>query len=203
MIFVSTTFLPDETPVKEAIYKCKKLSIKNIELGSNHAYEKNYFNIINQNKNLNFCVHNYFLRPKKDFVVNIASNNKLIRDKSIKHIYKSIDFCKKINSKLYTFHPGFLTDPHDERKNKNNYDFLWDKKKLSSINYNKSFELMIRSIEKIVKYSKEKKVLCALRKNPNFSLVYKYLSLHHINFQKKFLTPDVSHHKVLKLPLNT
>ncbi|MDC0194648.1 sugar phosphate isomerase/epimerase [Alphaproteobacteria bacterium] len=169
MIFVSTTFLPDKTPIIEAINKCEDIPIYNIELGSNHVYEKDYFKIINGFKNFNFCVHNYFLRPRKDFVVNIASNNKLIREKSLKHIYKSIDFCKKINAKMYTFHPGFLTDPKDERKNKTNYDFLWDQNKLSSANYIKSFENMLSSIEKIVIYSKKKKVICAIETEGSLS----------------------------------
>ena len=40
-----------------------------------------------------------------------VATNKLILEKSLDHIFKSIDFCYNIGSKLYTFHPGFIADP--------------------------------------------------------------------------------------------
>ena len=36
------------------------------------------------------------------------------------------NFCKATNSKLYTIHPGFLADPINASRTKNNYDFIWD-----------------------------------------------------------------------------
>ena len=67
---------------------------------------------------------------QKSFVLNIASFNEEIRSRSIKHIKGAIDFCKKINAKLYTFHPGFITDPKGSNLTNDNYDFLWDDKKV-------------------------------------------------------------------------
>ena len=74
---------------------------------------------------------------------------------SVSHIKKSIIFSKKISSKLYTFHPGFLTDPDGSNISQKNYDFLWNKKKLLTKNYEKSWKLMISSIKEIVKFNKE------------------------------------------------
>ena len=110
MFFVSTTFIKDNSRVKNALEKLYKNSIFNIELGSNHSHEKNYEYI--KNYKVNYCVHNYFPIPKKNIVVNIASQNKMIRKKSLLHVKNSITFSKKINARLYTFHPGFLTDPN-------------------------------------------------------------------------------------------
>jgi len=108
-VFVSTTFAKNDSKISEVLSICKKANISNIELGSNHCYEKNFKKIIKKYK-LNFIVHNYFPIPKKSFVVNIASANRLIRNLSIRHVKKAILFCKATNSKLYTFHPGlFLT----------------------------------------------------------------------------------------------
>ena len=162
MIYISTTFVRDETPIEQALQLCEKLSLQNIELGSNHVHEKDYLKIINKYSNKNFCVHNYFLRPKKDFVVNIASNNIEIRDNSIKHIFKSIDFCEKIGAKLYTFHPGFLPDPKDENRKNKNYDFLYDNAKIEFINYSNTFDQMIKSIDSIVNYARQKNVTVAI-----------------------------------------
>lgn len=167
MFFVSTTFLKDNNSIYKAIRLLKKNKINNIELGSNHCYEKNYYEL--KNYNANYCVHNYFPIPKKSFVINIASRNKNIRKKSLRHIKNSIKFSKKINAKLYTFHPGFLTDPDGSNLSKKNYDFLWDKKKLLASNYNKSWKLMISAIKKIIKFAQKEKVRIAIETEGSIS----------------------------------
>ena len=106
-IFVSTTFIANGNSVNQAINLLVKNNINNIELGSNHVYQKNL--IIP--KGPKYIVHNYFPVPKKDLIINIASLNAKIRKESIKHILNSINFTKKIKGKLYTFHPGFISDP--------------------------------------------------------------------------------------------
>ena len=63
-IFVSTTFAKDGSRISDALDICKRENICNIELGSNHIYEKNFKKII-QKYNFCFLVHNYFPIPKK------------------------------------------------------------------------------------------------------------------------------------------
>ena len=93
-LYISTTFLKNGQSVYKAIKLLNKNNIFNIEIGSNHKFEKNlsYFNKFIRNNN--FLLHNYFPVPKKGLVINIASYNTEIRQKSIKQIYKSIDFAK-------------------------------------------------------------------------------------------------------------
>ena len=160
MFFVSTTFIKDNLPIKNAVDKLYKNSIFNIELGSNHSYQKNYSYL--KKYDVKYCVHNYFPIPKDNFIINIASQNKNIREKSLNHIKKSNKFSKSVNAQLYTFHPGFLTDPDGTSISKKNYDFLWNKKKLISGSYSKSWSLMIRSIKEIIKYSKKEKIKIAI-----------------------------------------
>ena len=71
-IFVSTTFAEDESKISDVLSLCNRENIYNIELGSNHTYEKNFKKIIKQ-YDFRFIVHNYFPVPKKSFIVNIAS----------------------------------------------------------------------------------------------------------------------------------
>ena len=130
-IYISTTFLPNQERLKNAISILNKYKLYNIEIGSNHRYEKSYDYVLNTK--CNFLIHNYFPVPKKSFVINIASLNEKIRIRSIKQIKKSILFCKKSKAKLFTFHPGFLTDPEGEGDGNNktrNYDFKWKSKLL-------------------------------------------------------------------------
>ena len=165
-IFVSTTFVEDNSRISDALDICKRENICNIELGSNHIYEKNFEKII---KKYNFCflVHNYFPIPKKDFVVNIASLDKKIRNISILHAKKAIRFCKETNSKLYTIHPGFLSDPIKAGRTKKNYDFIWDTKNLNK-NYNLAFKNMLSSLKKIVNFAKDQGVKVAIETEGSF-----------------------------------
>lgn len=192
MFFVSTTFEKDNLPIKSAIDKLFQNSIFNIELGSNHCYEKSYSYL--KKYKINYCVHNYFPIPKKNIVLNIASQNKKIRDKSLKHIKKAIKFSKKINAHLYTFHPGFLTDPDGSNISNKNYDFLWNKKKLLLSNYNKSWKLMVKSIKEIIKYSKKQKVKIAIESEGSVNSKNHLLMqrpIEYIRFYKIFNKKDI------------
>ena len=160
MLYVSSTFAKDKTPFKEVLEICRLNGIYNIEIGSNHSYEKSY-DYIKHNSEINFLVHNYFPIPKDDFVINIASSNNEIRLKSIDSIFKSINFCKEIGSKLYTFHPGFHTDPKGASLFKSNYDFNWDDKNLHNNDIEKNFEQMLDSFEKIINFAYKKKIKIA------------------------------------------
>ena len=159
-IFVSTTFAKDNSKISDVLWICKKANISNIELGSNHIYENNFKKIIKQ-YNFRFIVHNYFPIPRKGFVVNIASSNKHIRNLSLRHIRKAINFCRETNSRLYSFHPGFIVDPIIASKSKKNYDFIW-KNKNSNKNYNLAFKNMLSSLKKIVNFAKRKRVKVAI-----------------------------------------
>ena len=101
-ISLSTTFLADQSTLRQALDFCENSMITSIEIGSNHSYESDYSYV--KNYSFEYLVHNYFPVPKESFVVNIASLDDNIHQRSIKHIKSSIDFCYKINSKLYTFH---------------------------------------------------------------------------------------------------
>ena len=175
-IFVSTTFAKDDSKISDILLMCKRENISNIELGSNHVYEKNFKKIIKQ-YDFHFIVHNYFPIPKKSFVVNIASLDVHIRNLSLKHLKRAIIFCRETNSKLYTFHPGFVGDPMEASRNKNNYDFIWGKNNLNK-NYKLAFNYMCNSLKKIVNFSKKKNVKIAIEtqgafKKKNFLLMQK------------------------------
>ena len=56
-------------------------------------------------------IHNYFPVPQKPFVLNIASSNDYIRERSRLHIQESIKIAAKLQTKRYSFHAGFFVDP--------------------------------------------------------------------------------------------
>mgnify|MGYP001167779875 CR=1 FL=1 len=165
--YVSTTFTADNSRLYDALNICHVNGIKSVEIGSNHAYEKN-FNYLKKFK-FNYLVHNYFPVPKNDFVINIASFNKQIRKMSIKHIKNAISFCENIDAKLYTFHPGFLTDPKGSNITNDNYDFLWDNNLLKVTNRSKAMELMYDSLDIIIEFAKSKNVSIAIETEGSFN----------------------------------
>jgi sugar phosphate isomerase/epimerase len=151
-IFVSTTFIKDGKSFLNGVKKLKSLKIFNIEIGSNHCYEKKKIDI--KKLKCNFLIHNYFPVPKKNIIINIASIDEKIRKRSIKQIKSSIKFTKKNNAKLYTFHPGFLLDPKKASNNKKNYDFIWESK-IKDNAKNKAWLNMIKSLKEIIVFSKK------------------------------------------------
>lgn len=197
MLYISTTFLKDLTPISRGLEVCKNNQINSIEIGSNHIYEKNVHRLFGKYK-FNYIVHNYFPVPKKNLVVNIASLNENILKQSLKQIYSSINFCNKIGAKLYTFHPGFINDPV-VNYNKKNYDFSWNVKKINNFLYNKAVDKMYFSLEKIINYSKKNNVTIALETEGS------YYNHHNLLLQKPFEFEELSKrfkHNDIKINLN-
>jgi len=168
--FVSTTFMPDGSSIQEALDLCQKSGITQIELGSNHCYDEHVEDIIARYP-FTYLVHNYFPTPKESLVVNIASLNDTIHAQSIAHCERSIDFCQRIGAKLYSFHPGFLSDPDGGRFLSdpdgghivaNMYDFRWNEGALDALQYDSAFSRMIQSITHLSAYAKERNVKIAI-----------------------------------------
>ena len=161
MIYISTTYAPDQTAISDILEQCKKFNITKLELGSNHCYEANPSHITSQ-YDFSYLVHNYFPTPAKPFVVNIASLDDKIYHRSVNHLFHAIDFCEEIGAKLYTFHPGFLTDPTGTNPDHTNYDFQFRQQDLRSTNYEKAFERMVEAVSKAVDYSYQKGMCLAI-----------------------------------------
>ena len=159
-LFVSTTFMPDQTTLRRALDVCLESGIRALEIGSNHCFEDSYDYLADYP--FSYLVHNYFPIPEEDFVLNLASSDKDIRSRSIDHVKKSIDFCDEIGAKLYTFHPGFLTDPQGSNPSSDNYDFQWNETHLAKVDVSVAKSLMYDSIDKIVGYSTAKTVRIAI-----------------------------------------
>jgi sugar phosphate isomerase/epimerase len=164
---ISSTFIPDGFTLHSALKIAQELDVKIVELGSNHCHESNY-EYLNDFK-FEYLVHNYFPIPKNSFVLNIASPDTKIRALSLNHIKNSIEFCNKIGASLYTFHPGFLTDPLPPKfKKSGSYDFEWIGSMLAMTSYQDSWEWMIQSLGEITSYATERGVKIAIETEGSF-----------------------------------
>lgn len=112
MIFVSSSCLKNNT-IKQSVQELANQGYKNIELsGGTSLYEKYVEDLLDlkEKYNLNYLVHNYFPPPKKPFMLNIASLNDELFEKSVDHCLKAINLCKILECKKYGVHAGFLID---------------------------------------------------------------------------------------------
>lgn len=161
MIYISTTFASDQSSVLDVLKLCKHNGIKNLELGSNHSNELDVEQGVQQ---YDFCylVHNYFPIPKEPFVINIASADDEIYQRSVNHIFNAINFCQQIGSGLYTFHPGFLTDPDGANKDASNYDFQFEDSYLKGKTYEEAYDRMVEAVSHIVPYAKARGIRIAI-----------------------------------------
>ena len=85
--------------------------LKDIELSGGRYDQNAVENIKKIHNKANFSLHNYFPPPKKSFVINLASANNFIFERSIEHAKKAIDICKITKSNAYSLHAGFRIDP--------------------------------------------------------------------------------------------
>ena len=170
-LYISTTYYQIfNTNINEALKGLNDLDINGIELGSTHRFDANFKEIVksNINPNYNYLTHNYCLPSRDELIINIASLDSAVRNKGILKIFECLEFSKEINSKFYTFHPGFLADTlktcFDESKK--NYDFHF-----GSTIYNKveATNIMYSSLEKILNYAEKLNIKIAIETEGSLS----------------------------------
>ena len=156
MIYISTGQF--NLGFEESVKKINFAKIKNIELSCGKYVKDPVPKIIKLSKKYNLLIHNYFPRPKKDFVINLSSNNKIIKKRSYDHIKKNISLTAKIGAKFLSFHAGFLFDP--------DYTHLgqtFDSQKIQS--RSDAINSFIHNVNKLSKYAERKKVNLLIENN--------------------------------------
>lgn len=121
MIFVSTSCINKRNLI-EVIKLLAENNILNIELSGGCTYIEDIFNTLIELKreyNLNYLVHNYFPPPKEDFILNLASTDSNIWQKSLEHYKKSIELAIDCQCEKYGLHAGFFIDPDTSEIGKN------------------------------------------------------------------------------------
>lgn len=113
MIYVSTSCVKSKKII-DSVQKLAQCGFKNIELSGGTEYYDGFENdLINLKKefDLNYLIHNYFPPPLEHFVLNLASTDKDIYEKSLSHYKKSIQLAEKLSISKYGIHAGYLFDP--------------------------------------------------------------------------------------------
>ena len=112
MIYVSSS-CSKQKKIGAAILELAEHDFQNIELSGGTEYYENYEKDIfdlKEKYNLNYLVHNYFPPPKEDFVLNLASLDDAIYEKSLAQLRKAIRLASLLGVDKFGFHAGFYVD---------------------------------------------------------------------------------------------
>jgi sugar phosphate isomerase/epimerase len=112
MIYISSRCIKGKI-VSEPVRILAEAGFRNIELSGGTKYYPEYESDLlrlQDKYELNYLVHNYFPPPTKSFVLNLASMNDDIREKSIQLCNQAIRLSIKLGGKRYGVHAGFLID---------------------------------------------------------------------------------------------
>lgn len=110
-VFVSTSCLKRPYGRLDTLIQAyAEASIEHIELGAVSGCTS--FDISPRffNRGIRFLVHNYFPPPSEPFVLNLASQNQILLDRSIDLCKRAIDLCVKLGASGYSVHAGFCGD---------------------------------------------------------------------------------------------
>lgn len=160
-VYLSTTFAPTDTPITPVLERLREQGINAVELGSTHCPEPDLASKLIV-LGMSYLVHNYFPPPLERFVANIASSDPDIRKRSLDHGKMSMSFCAEIGAHLYTFHPGFVTDPQGESRGGQNYDFRFTAQPMTSSTYRESFDRFLEGTGILVKHARREGVALAV-----------------------------------------
>jgi len=112
MIYISSSCVK-ALLIKDSIEKLYEYGFQNIEFsGGTRPYDEMESDILNfKNKyDLNYLCHNYFPPPQENFVLNLASLNKDIYERSFNHVKQALDLSARIGADKFAVHAGFLID---------------------------------------------------------------------------------------------
>ena len=110
MIFISTGGFKGQTP-EDTARKLLNHGIHQIELSSGRFSPETFSSLNTLKKQAVFQVHNYFPPPEKPFILNLASLEETISERSRLHCQKAIDWAVSLGKPVYSVHAGFLMNP--------------------------------------------------------------------------------------------
>lgn len=112
MIYISSSCVKHKK-IKDSVQELVENGFTNIELSGGTAFYDGIEEDLLELKdkyNLNYICHNYFPPPKEEFVLNLASLDDEVYEKTFHHLIKSIELSKKLGAKKFGFHAGFFID---------------------------------------------------------------------------------------------
>lgn len=156
-VFVSSNCLAKG--IRETVSTLINAGINNIELGPSQEYDEGIAEFLASINHAQFIVHNYFPAPRNPFILNLASSNQRIRERSMAQARKSISLCPLLGSELFSVHAGFITDPALEGGHLNFGSLTGD------ADYETTFNSFVASIKELLELAVPQGVKVAVENN--------------------------------------
>ncbi|MDR4508764.1 MAG: sugar phosphate isomerase/epimerase [Candidatus Brocadiaceae bacterium] len=112
MIYISSSYTRAKT-IRESVETLAGIGFKNIELSGGTDYYTNLENDLLELQTkygLSFICHNYFPPPREPIVLNLASLNGEIFERSLFHYKNAIELSHRLGASVFGIHAGFLID---------------------------------------------------------------------------------------------
>jgi sugar phosphate isomerase/epimerase len=89
---------------------CRQAGYYELELGGNLKFEPPTETQLARAQDFSFLIHNYFPAPAEPFILNLASADTGVRQKSLTHAQNALKLCQTLDIPSYSVHAGFLVD---------------------------------------------------------------------------------------------
>jgi len=134
--------------INELLELANKNGFYNLELSGNIEFEDKIDNKLLKEKKFSFLIHNYFPTLERPFVLNLASKNQVIREKSIQLCQSAIKLSQKLGAWFYSIHGGFLVDLKPEDLGKKQSHLPYIDRKLGMKIFRESINRLLEFMEK-------------------------------------------------------
>jgi sugar phosphate isomerase/epimerase len=155
-VYVSTSCLANGSDVFPVLETYAQAGLTNVELGASHRYVNSLSSATFEQYDFNFIVHHYFPPAQESFILNLASQDRTILERSKNQIKRSIEFCHSLGVELFTLHAGFRVDPDDQLR------FPRDQ---PASPYEAAFGTFVNAIEEIDRHARAKGIRIAIENN--------------------------------------
>jgi sugar phosphate isomerase/epimerase len=111
-VFISST-CSSRKRIADAIEEIVGWGYYHIELSAGMSYEADVFHLLaalKEKYGLTYLIHNYFPPPKDPFVLNLASMDKTVFNRSYHLVSRALSLCMDLGINAYGVHAGFLFD---------------------------------------------------------------------------------------------
>ncbi|HBY07192.1 MAG TPA: hypothetical protein DEH22_05180 [Chloroflexi bacterium] len=109
-IYASTACLSGTEPLWDRIARYMDVGFSQIELGAGVSVTPEDLEALPGFEGA-LLIHNYFPPPEDPFVLNLASADAGIRQRSATLVRRALDLCAVVCAPFYSLHGGFITDP--------------------------------------------------------------------------------------------
>jgi sugar phosphate isomerase/epimerase len=109
-VFVSTACLPRGQSLASCLSLYRSHELNAVELGAGVVVTEDCLSRLVELDG-QFLVHNYFPSPSESFVLNLASGDEGIRQRSLDFVSEALALTARLGAPFYSVHAGFITDP--------------------------------------------------------------------------------------------